>query len=92
MMHAQHALSWLESFELREYQHSQRTKAVNAPKAQTFNFADPAINCSARRTAVNRGSSLMTRNEGLQGSASIAGAIELRPQPALEPNISPRAV
>ena len=30
----------------------------------------------------------MTRNEGLQGSASIAEAIEQRPQPALEPNIS----
>ena len=27
----------------------------------------------------------MTRNEGLQGSASIAEAIEQRPQPALEP-------
>ena len=35
MMHAQHALSRLESFELREYQHFQRTKAVNA-EAQTF--------------------------------------------------------
>ena len=95
MMHAQHALSWLESLKLREYQHSQRDQCGRRSySANLAEFAEPLINCSTtRRTAVNQGNSLMTRNErGYKKAHPLPKQLELRSQPALEPETAKRRV